>query len=278
MLFRTTINNRDGYVYFLFEHKSYPDRLVALQLLTYMVRIWNQKVNRENNTHIPVIIPMLIYHGKIKWNIGTLKDLILDYDVLPEEAKQMIPDFNYQVYDLSQYSDEEIKGDAILRITLSVLRDVFQKNGDEYIAAILKASEALNELTERRTGIQYFETYLRYILKSGVGLTNEQLDIVINELSDSFKEGSEVAMTLAESLRDEGFEKGIEKGLEQGIEKGEARAFLKMAVKKLSNKFGILPAEYREKLLQLDSINLETFIDEIDNFTTIEDVRKFLAL
>jgi flagellar biosynthesis/type III secretory pathway protein FliH len=85
-------------------------------------------------------------------------------------------------------------------------------------------------------------------------------------------------MTLAESLRDEGFEKGIEKGLEQGIEKGEARAFLKMAVKKLPNKFGILPAEYREKLLQLDSINLETFIDEIDNFTTIEDVRKFLAL
>jgi flagellar biosynthesis/type III secretory pathway protein FliH len=113
---------------------------------------------------------------------------------------------------------------------------------------------------------------------SRLDFNTEQLNVVIKELSDSFKEGSEVAMTLAESLRDEGFEKGIEKGLEQGIEKGEARAFLKMAVKKLSNKFGILPAEYREKLSQLDSINLETFIDEIDNFTTIEDVRKFLAL
>lgn len=274
MLFRTTINNRDGYVYFLFEHKSYPDRLVALQLLTYMVRIWNQKVNRENNTHIPVIIPMLIYHGKSKWKIGTLKDLILEYDGLPKEAKQMIPDFNYQVYDLSQYSDEEIKGGAILRITLSVLRDVFQKNGDEFTAAILKASPALSELTEHRTGIQYFETYMRYILKSGVGLTNEQLDMVVNELSDSFKEGSEVVMTLAESLRDEGFEQGIE----QGIEKGETRAFLKMAVKELSKKFGILPTEYREKLVQLDAIDLETFIDKIDTFMTVEDVGKYLAL
>lgn len=274
MLFRTTINNRDGYVYFLFEHKSYPDRLVALQLLTYMVRIWNQKVNRENNTHIPVIIPMLIYHGKSKWKIGTLKDLILEYDGLPKEAKQMIPDFNYQVYDLSQYSDEEIKGGAILRITLSVLRDVFQKNGDEFTAAILKASQALSELTEHRTGIQYFETYMRYILKSGVGLTNEQLDMVVNELSDSFKEGSEVVMTLAESLRDEGFEQGIE----QGIEKGETRAFLKMAVKELSKKFGILPTEYREKLVQLDAIDLETFIDKIDTFMTVEDVGKYLAL
>jgi predicted transposase/invertase (TIGR01784 family) len=278
MLFRTTINNRDGYVYFLFEHKSYPDRLVALQLLTYMVRIWNQKVNRENNTHIPVIIPMLIYHGKSKWNIGTLKDLILDYDLLPIEVRKIIPDFHYQVHDLSQFSDEEIKGDAILRITLSVLRDVFQKNGEEFISAIIKASEALNELTERNTGIQYFETYMRYILKSGVGLTNEQLDVVINELSDSFKEGSEVAMTLAESLREEGYEKGIEKGIEKGLEQGEAKAFLKMAVKEISKKFGVLPAEYREKLIQLDAINLETFIDKIDTFTTVEDVRKYLSL
>jgi predicted transposase/invertase (TIGR01784 family) len=34
---------RDGEqanVYILFEHKSYPDRLVAFQLLRYMVRIW----------------------------------------------------------------------------------------------------------------------------------------------------------------------------------------------------------------------------------------------
>ena len=30
MLFRTKINQRDGYLYFLFEHKSYPDRMVAL--------------------------------------------------------------------------------------------------------------------------------------------------------------------------------------------------------------------------------------------------------
>ena len=51
LLFKTKINQRDGYLYFLFEHKSYPDRMIALQLLTYMVRIWKQKVNRETNTY-----------------------------------------------------------------------------------------------------------------------------------------------------------------------------------------------------------------------------------
>ncbi|RMG05555.1 MAG: Rpn family recombination-promoting nuclease/putative transposase, partial [Acidobacteria bacterium] len=29
-----------GYVYFLFEHKSYPDLYVCFQLLRYMIEIW----------------------------------------------------------------------------------------------------------------------------------------------------------------------------------------------------------------------------------------------
>lgn len=30
----------EAYVYVLFEHKSGPDKLVALQLLRYMTRVW----------------------------------------------------------------------------------------------------------------------------------------------------------------------------------------------------------------------------------------------
>ena len=32
--------NRLGLIYFLFEHKSYPDRFVVLQLLRYIIEIW----------------------------------------------------------------------------------------------------------------------------------------------------------------------------------------------------------------------------------------------
>ena len=188
MLFKTTINKREGYVYFLFEHKSYPDRLVALQLLTYMVQIWNQKVNRENATHIPMIIPMVIYHGKSKWNIGTLEDLILDFDLLPEEAKQMIPDYHYQVYDLSRYSDEEIKGHAKLRIMISILKAVFGNSDADALQTIVKAGVALAELEESEKGIEYFEVCLRYILDSRLDFSTEQLNIIIRELNDSYKD------------------------------------------------------------------------------------------
>lgn len=275
MLFMTKINQRDGYLYFLFEHKSYPDRMVALQLLTYMVRIWNQKVNRENDTHIPVIIPLVIYHGKTQWKIAPiLSDLILNFDMLPDEVKQMTPDYHFQIYDLSQFSDEDIKGNAKLTITLSIFRDIFKKSGQEFLETIFNAARALDELEEKETGIQYFETCMRYILTSGPPLSKDQLNTVIEQLAVTYKKGSDVTMTLAEVLREEGFEKGIEKG----IEEGETRAYSKMAIKALSKKFGILPTEYREKLVQLDLITLETLNEEIDNFKSIEDVKKFLAL
>ena len=42
LLYRVRLaNGGQAYIYFLFEHKSYPDPLVALQLLRYMVRFGN---------------------------------------------------------------------------------------------------------------------------------------------------------------------------------------------------------------------------------------------
>lgn len=279
MLFRTKINQRDGYLYFLFEHKSYPDRMVALQLLMYMVRIWNQKVNRENDTHIPVIIPLVIYHGKTQWKIGPmLSDLIMDFEMLPEEVKQMTPDYRYQLYDLSQFSDEEIKGNAELMIALSIFRDVFKKTSQEFLETIFKAARALDELEEMETGLQYFETCMRYILTSGLPLSKDQLNTVIKQLAVTYKKGSEVTMTLAEVLREEGFEEGIEKGKKEGIEEGKKELAIGLAINRLTKRFGIMPSEYREKINTLDLNSLEMLNYEIDDLNSIEDVRKFLGI
>jgi predicted transposase/invertase (TIGR01784 family) len=40
MLYRVNLSGTPGYVYVLFEHKSYYDRYVHLQLLEYMVKVW----------------------------------------------------------------------------------------------------------------------------------------------------------------------------------------------------------------------------------------------
>lgn len=75
-----------------------------------------------------MIIPMVVCHGETKWKISPMfSDLILDFDILPEEVKQVILNYRYLLYDLSQFSDEDIKGKAELMITLSVARDISRK-------------------------------------------------------------------------------------------------------------------------------------------------------
>jgi len=275
MLFKTTINQREGYLYFLFEHKSYSDRMVALQLFIYIARIWDQKVNKENDTHIPVVIPMVIYHGKSQWRIGPmLSDLILDYDTLPEEIRQMTPDFRYQLYDLSQFSDGDITGKVKLAIALSLFRDMPRKSGLEFMDIILNAARALRDLEKEEKGTEYFKICMNYIVKAESGISIDQLDFVIEQLEDTYKEGSEVTMTLAESLREQG-RKEV-----RDIERYEAKkeSLFDLAIERLAMKFGVLPTECQEKIATLDLKMLQIFNINIENFKNIEDAKRFLGI
>lgn len=119
------------------------------------------------------------------------------------------------------------------------------------------------------------ETFMRYVFNAGPQLTKDELEKMIHQIDINYPKGSEITMTLAEVLRKEGYEDGIEQGREEGIEKGETKALIKTVMKLLTKKFGVLPADYREKIGQLDVITLEMIIDEIwdcDSLVTIENV------
>jgi flagellar biosynthesis/type III secretory pathway protein FliH len=88
-------------------------------------------------------------------------------------------------------------------------------------------------------------------------------------------------MTLADILREEGmkkgWEEGLEKGIEKGIELGQAKALSKIALQQLTEKFGVLPRELTEKISKLDVISLELILSNIFNYTSLDDVRKFIS-
>ena len=51
----------------LFEHKSYIPDYPFLQLLKYMIKVWD--FNIKNKEKLMPIIPIIFYHGKIDGNI-----------------------------------------------------------------------------------------------------------------------------------------------------------------------------------------------------------------
>ena len=254
MLYTVQIAGELGYIYILLEHKSYRDPLIHLQLLEYKPQIWRlylkhikqqvkSKIVKPNtNTDLPVIISIALYHGKKPWDMNPrFADQMFKKE--HQQFKAYIPDFEYILYDLSEYTDDEIKGTVLIRITMLLLKHVFDTDFKQTLPNIFKL---LGELSNQKTGLQYIETALRYIMSTRKDVSLQELKTLGEQavLTDKKKE---IVMTLAEKLIDEGMEQGMEKGRE-GMQKILATQFsrkLELESQLLNNLFHDLSMEQR---------------------------------
>ena len=106
LLYKVRHQQGDLYIYLLLEHKSSPDPWVGLQLLRYLVRIWElHRKQHPKEKKLPAIIPLVLYHGKQKWRISKKFRSLIAQD--STELDHYIPDFSYQLHDLSALSDDQ---------------------------------------------------------------------------------------------------------------------------------------------------------------------------
>ncbi len=69
IVYRTKIGETEAFLYLLFEHQSAPDRFFLFRLLCYMVNLWREYLDQNPKAKtLPVVIPLLLYHGREKWN------------------------------------------------------------------------------------------------------------------------------------------------------------------------------------------------------------------
>ena len=103
------------FVISLIEHKTDVDYNVSMQLLKYMVHIWDSyaKEQRDNKTgdprnksfKYPPIIPIVYYEGAKGWTA----DLnLLDRIYMSEIFKDYLPAFNYKVVETHSYTNDEL--------------------------------------------------------------------------------------------------------------------------------------------------------------------------
>ena len=146
----------------LFEHKSTPEEWIAFHLLRYQVRIWELFLKQnEKAKRLPVIIPLVLYHGKKKWRVGIqFSDLFMN----PRPVLMaFIPDFSYLLCDLSVFGDDQIKGRAIMRLFLILLKYIHDPELVKYLREILP--ELLNDpLLSSQELRDILTTIFRYII------------------------------------------------------------------------------------------------------------------
>lgn len=150
-----------AFVYFLFEHKSRPDRFVALQVLRYMLEIWElHRKQHRSGKGLPLIIPIVVYHGKTRQKAVRLGELV---DVPERCLNAYIPDFDLALHDFSPGSEEQIKGSIIVRLLLTCFR---AKNNPKTIAHVLDIYRILSELDDDETSLRWVQVIFRYLLQT----------------------------------------------------------------------------------------------------------------
>jgi predicted transposase/invertase (TIGR01784 family) len=199
----------------LIEHKSHPDKYTPVQVGGYLFSAFQKQI--QNKEPLSLVIPVLLYHGNVKWQYRTLANL---FEGIDKEWEQFIPSFEYIYNDLGRFSDSEIESlnNKFLAASFLALKHSQEKEWIERNAAglLILASEGPKGLTKG---------FIIYLYSRG-----KLEEKVLNSLPDPIKK--DVMNTLdiyIEKGRKEGFEKGIEKGIEkgriegrvEGIEKGK---------------------------------------------------------
>jgi len=173
ILYQVASKTGKAYIYLLFEHQSSPKKLISFNLLRYMVKIWELILKQEPELKLlPPIIPLVLYHGKDKWDIGTRLSAIIPLGA-KKELKSYLPDFSYILYDLSAYSDEAIKGDIMIKIFLDLFKHVSDKDFLSHLENILPLLQALS--SKDKTALEFIETVFRYIISTREDATLEIL-------------------------------------------------------------------------------------------------------
>jgi len=226
----------DSYVYVLFEHKSYPEPLVAFHLLRYMIRIWEQDLKQGFSGKLSPVIPIVIYHGTTRWNVD---ERFISLFKCPEELKCFLPDFTYALCDISRFSDEEIRGVVILKSTLLLLKYILRDELRDHLPKILGL---LRELAGRKTGMEYLETVLTYVSCGTDRVDEEDVRRAVEEAFPII--GGEIMPTLAE--------KWIGQGMQQGVQQGMQQALRGVLIEVLEDRFETVSQTLRNRLRKIN--------------------------
>ena len=227
-----------GIAHAIVEHKSFVDPRTPLQLAEYMTRIWRNHERQEGlRGKLPLIIPIVIFHGTARWNVPlSLRDMV-DSSEDP---------FEYTLLDLRRTPFEDLPSDPQARSGLGLLKYVFDEDPPhDHLVEIMKN---LSEL--KPEAMDYMVEHYQ--------LAGEALERLLREADPQLLE--RLMPTVAEAWKEE--------GRAEGLVQGKAETLLRQ----LERRFGAVPEESRTRVLAASVEDLDAWLDAFVSASSLDDI------
>ena len=243
-----SVRLRDGgtlLIYVLLEHKSHADPRTPLQVLGYLVDIWESFVGDDASRmrRLPPIVPLVFYHGRGPWTVPTS---VVDVIGADEGLRDLLRDFRYVVCNIVPIPDDQLSSDPEVRAALLPLKYVYRQPDPEMLL------EAV--LSGLREGSPLARKVLYYMLEMYPRISVDMMRTV-NARVRPDREQDMVSLA-AQQWLDEGHAKGVIEGKAEGRAEGKLDS-IRLA---LETRFGLVPPEVEARLLQASPDRLDTLL------------------
>ena len=255
LLYKVTFQGTPGYIYLLIEHQRQSDHLMPLRMLEYMTKIIRMHLQENRNGPLPLVYPCVLYNGSKPYpNTTDLFELFQD----PGFAREIFLK-PFQLIDLTQLSDDDLKKESLLGIMEMLLKYAFARDTIALvrnISNLLQQADKMQELDLLRESAEYvFQTTKDNLSKHDV----------LNEFKKHLSPPTQKnIMTLAEAFVEEGRQEGRQEGLQK---------FRSLLVKQLERRFpNQITSNHLHLIEEADSESLSLWIERLIDATCIEEV------
>ena len=215
-----------GYIYVVIEHQSREDIHMAFRLMRYAIAAMQRHLDAGHKT-LPLVVPMLFYHGATSPYPFSLN--WLDEFADPQLAKTLYG-CPFPLIDVTVMPDDDIvqhRRVALLELMQKHIRQRDLSGITESLAAVVMLG-----YTNRRQLRMLFHYMLQY------GNTAEP-GVFLRRLARRLPQYEDTLMSIAQKLKQEGRQQGRLEGREEGhlegLQEGSRREALRIAGSMLQN-------------------------------------------
>ncbi len=207
VLYSVQMCDRAGYIYALIEHQSSPDKHMAFRLMRYSVAAMQRHLDAGNRS-LPLVIPILFYHGSVSpypWSLCWLDE----FDN-PALAGQLY-NAPFPLVDVTVIPDEQIMKHKRIALLELLQKHIRQRD------LTLMLDKLVTTLLPGYTTRQQFNAAIHYLISTG---NTPAPAAFLRQLAQRTPQHKDTLMTIAEHLEELGRRKGFRQGRKEGHNAG----------------------------------------------------------
>ncbi|MEN3262260.1 Rpn family recombination-promoting nuclease/putative transposase [Sodalis endosymbiont of Spalangia cameroni] len=207
MLYQVQTSAGTSYIYCLIEHQSRPEKLMPHRLLRYSLAAMQRHLE-QGNDRLPVVVPLLFYHGRTSPYPYSMRwlDCFADPVLAEWVYGQAFP-----LVDVTALPDDEILTHRRVALLELVQKHIRTRDMLEMVQDIARLVKEWSLPKEQFRSLMYY-----IVMQGNTPAAGQFLQMMAEQAGDY----QEDVMTIAEQLRQEGERRGLQQGMQQGLQQG----------------------------------------------------------